>query len=84
MKDKYSPPLYDGHFYHIYNRGNNKGNIFFTQENYRYILVKFNKYLTRFLDVYAFCLLRNHFHVLVKIKEEDLPGFQNLEGLSGS
>ncbi|MFQ5823395.1 MAG: transposase [bacterium] len=80
MSHKHSAPFEKGRFYHIYNRGNNKERIFFNEENYRYFLVKFDEYLSDFLDVYVFCLLLNHFHFLIRIKE-DLPGFQNLEGL---
>jgi putative transposase len=56
-------------FYHIYNRGNNKENIFLSDNNYSYLLRKFNKYLNNFIEVYAYCLMPNHFHFLIKIKE---------------
>ncbi len=80
MQDKYHAPFAEGHFYHIFNRGNNKENIFFKQENYTYFLVKFDEYVSDFLEVYAFCLLTNHFHFLARVKE-NLAGFQNLQGL---
>jgi len=28
----------DGNYYHIYNRGSRKGSIFFSEENYDYLL----------------------------------------------
>jgi len=62
MQNKYHAPFAEGHFYHIFNRGNNKQTIFFKQENYRYFLVKFDEYMCDFLEVYGFCLLPNHFH----------------------
>lgn len=82
-------PFYENQFYHVFNRGNNGEKIFFKQENYHYFLKKFVEYLDASLDVYAFCLLPNHFHFLVKIKEhlsvkEHLPSFQNLAGVSDS
>lgn len=40
-------------FYHIYNRGNNKDLIFFEDENYRFFLERFNKYLQNFVNLYA-------------------------------
>jgi REP element-mobilizing transposase RayT len=58
-----------GSFYHIYNRGNNKQHIFFEEKNYRHFLNLFDKYLSSFVDVYAYCLMPNHFHFLVKVKE---------------
>ncbi|HGY54461.1 MAG TPA: hypothetical protein ENK44_02040 [Caldithrix abyssi] len=62
-------PLVSGHFYHIYNRGNNRENLFYRKENYIYFLVKYDAYLNDYLDTYAFCLLPNHFHLLVKVKD---------------
>lgn len=79
---KNSTPLECGHYYHIYNRGNNKGNIFFEERNYRYFLELYGKYISPIADTYAYCLLKNHFHFLVRLKmEEDLTGFENLTGL---
>ena len=58
-----------GCFYHIYNRGNNRQNIFFEERNYLYFLRLFEKYLFNLVDVYAYCLMPNHFHFLIKIKD---------------
>ena len=62
-----------GSFYHIYNRGNNKQDIFFEEKNYDLFLKNFDKYLSSFIDVYAYCLMPNHFHFLIKIKEFQTP-----------
>ncbi|TDX87140.1 transposase [Epilithonimonas xixisoli] len=59
-----------GHFYHIYNRGNNRDAIFFEEDNYRYFLKLLLKYISPIADVYAYCLLKNHFHLLIRIKSE--------------
>jgi putative transposase len=61
-----------GSFYHIYNRGNNKENIFFEEKNYQYFLKLFDKYLSPYVDVYAYCLMPNHFHFLIRIKEMNI------------
>jgi REP element-mobilizing transposase RayT len=55
-------------FYHIFNRGNNRENIFKEEENYHYFLKQYEKYLSGVVDTYAYCLMPNHFHFLVKIK----------------
>jgi putative transposase len=63
-----------GQYYHIYNRGNNKENIFIEEKNYNYFLEKMKKYLLPIADVYAYCLLKNHFHIVLRIKDkEELP-----------
>lgn len=66
--------LESGAIYHFYNRGNNKENIFIEERNYNYFLQLVKKYLLPIADIYAYCLLKNHFHLAFKIKEkEDLP-----------
>jgi putative transposase len=65
----YHPLLVENAFYHIYNRGNNKENIFFNTENYRYFLRQYDHYLSDYLETYAYCLLPNHFHLLVRVKD---------------
>ncbi|MDK2979105.1 MAG: REP-associated tyrosine transposase [Bacteroidales bacterium] len=68
-----------GYYYHIYNRGNNKENIFKEEMNYNYFLQLAQKYLLPIADIYAYCLLPNHFHILLKIKEiEYLPEIYRL------
>jgi putative transposase len=63
-----------GHYYHVYNRGNNHENIFIEEKNYRYFLEKIKKYILPIADVYAYCLLKNHFHIVLRIKDKiDLP-----------
>ena len=67
-----SPPaIQHGRIYHIYNRGNNRENIFIEERNFRYFLQKYGQMVAPFVDTYAYCLLRNHFHLLVRIKDLD-------------
>jgi len=71
-------------YYHIYNRGVNKQTIFHTDDDYRYFLSLFERYLSatpqknshqyaypwlhQDIEVLSFCLMSNHFHLLVKQK----------------
>ena len=55
--------------YHLYNRGNNKDIIFFNQNNYLFFLEKLRKHLLIHFDFLAYCLMPNHFHLLVVSKE---------------
>ena len=71
----------EGKFYHIYNRGINKAPIFFESRNYDYFLKKFDHYLYDFVDLYSYCLLPNHFHLLIKVKEK-IHSNHNIKGKS--
>jgi REP element-mobilizing transposase RayT len=70
-------PLQYGQYYHIYNRGNNREDIFREERNYRYFLQLFAKHIGPVAVIYAYCLLRNHFHFLLRIRDapKDLTGF---------
>lgn len=61
--------LYQNHFYHIYNRGNNREDLFVEELDYYYFLSKYWEYCYPALDTYAYCLLRNHFHLLIRVRE---------------
>ncbi len=59
----------EGNIYHIYNRGNNKQNIFFNEGNYLYFLRKMRKYIHPHCDLLAWVLMPNHFHLLIHADE---------------
>ena len=61
-------PIEPGKFYHIWNRGNNRENLFYSSHNYEYFIRLYADYLDPVVETYAFCLLPNHFHLLVRIK----------------
>jgi len=62
-------PLTSGKFYHIFNNGNNGINLFYNPKNYGYFLRKYDEYLSDYLETFCFCLMPNHFHLLVRVKE---------------
>jgi putative transposase len=78
-------------FYHIYNRGINGCPIFLETTNYEHFLMLYDKYISPVADTYAWVLMGNHFHLLVKILNlrpqnphlQNPQGFANLEGLDG-
>jgi putative transposase len=59
-------------YYHLYNRGNNKDTIFLENDNYIFFLNQFKRYVAPFCEVYAYCLMPNHFHFFVRISDEFL------------
>jgi len=58
-------------YYHIYNRGNNRENLFLEKRNYPYFLSLYARHIEPIADTYAYCLLRNHLHVSLRIKTEE-------------
>lgn len=70
MSNTRSTHIENNKFYHIYNRGINGETIFKTDSNKDFFLNKVADYLLPVCDIYAFCILSNHFHFLVKIKSE--------------
>ncbi len=65
--------LEKGYLYHIYNQGNNSRKIFFKRENYNYFIEKIKTYIKPYADILAWCLMPNHFHLMVLVKEEEIP-----------
>lgn len=59
-------------FYHVYNRGNNKQLIFFNDRNYLFFLRKIREQLLPLADIFAYCLMPNHFHLLIRPTESGL------------
>ncbi|HAH56277.1 MAG TPA: hypothetical protein DCM02_13600 [Flavobacterium sp.] len=72
-------PLENGKYYHIYNRGNNGIDLFYDVENYNHFLRLYAKYIDPIAETFAWCLMKNHFHFLVYIKETDEIDITKLE-----
>ncbi len=71
--------LFPNKLFHIYNHANGTDNLFTTDANYFFFLQKILKYIVPICDVYAYCLLPNHFHlfVRVKMKAEAITFYEN-------
>jgi putative transposase len=61
-----------GHLYHVYNRGNNRGKIFFTQANYQFFVEKIDYHIVPYADVLGWCLMPNHFHLMIYVNRESI------------
>lgn len=59
----------NGKLYHVFNRGNNKETLFKETRNYYYFFRLYKKYLENHLDLIAHCLMPDHFHLMVRVKE---------------
>ena len=58
--------------YHVFNRGNNSQNIFFRRENYLFFLKKNHTHIVPFADILAWCLMPNHFHLMIYVKSIEI------------
>ncbi len=77
-------------YYHVYNHANGDDNLFREEKNYIYFLRQWAKYIEPVAFTYAYCLMPNHFHFLIRTKSEEdvkeqrlqhLSGFENLTGV---
>ena len=57
-------------YYHVYNKTGTGIRLFKENNDYEIFLARFNRYLGQYLDVYAYVLMPNHFHLLIKVKDE--------------
>jgi len=63
-------PFEANRIYHIYNQGNDKQPIFANERNYIFFLQKMRRHILPNVHFLAYCLMPNHFHWLVYIKDE--------------
>lgn len=70
-----TPPRYfqKGFYYHVYNRGNRKQNIFISPRDYERFLKRVREYKDKFkISILGYCLMPNHFHFLLR-QDTDIP-----------
>ena len=69
----YKKIIYEGAIYHIIQRAPGKDILFVEDNDYRYFLHLLKETKKKFsLLIYCFCLMTNHLHLLLKIKEANL------------
>lgn len=63
--------LKEGYYYHIYNRGAGKSDIFRGKDDFSRFIETYKYYLLIAAETYAYCLLRNHFHLLIRVRDSE-------------
>ncbi|MEO8403559.1 MAG: hypothetical protein ABI480_03155 [Chitinophagaceae bacterium] len=66
----YHIPLIPGQQYHVFNRAIGDEKMFRDKSDYPFFLQRYQKHVLSVADTYCYCLLPNHFHFMVKIKDE--------------
>jgi len=56
--------------YHIYNHAVGTENLFKSHENYLFFLNKYDQHLSTVFKTFAYCLMPNHFHLLIQVRDE--------------
>lgn len=64
--------LQPGISYHIFNHANGFENVFCNDCNYWFFLDKYRKYISPIAETYAYCLMPNHFHLVVRIRKKEV------------
>jgi len=59
-------------YYHIYNHANGFENIFNKERNDRFFLEKYQFYISPIADTLAYCLMPNHFHLVIRIRKREV------------
>ena len=74
MASRYQAPLHPGGTYHIFNHSVGREPLFPEADNQRYFLHLYHRHVAPVADTLAYCLLGNHYHLLLRIKPQaDLP-----------
>src|SRR5690606_32519215 len=58
-----------GELYHVYNRGNNRERLFYSDEHFRFFKEKMRRYICPHVNLLAYCMMPNHFHMLIQATE---------------
>lgn len=70
MRQTEAPFLPDT-YYHVYNHAVGDSNLYREAENYRFFMQKYAEYITPLCATYAYNLMPNHFHIVLKVRERN-------------
>lgn len=76
------PTLVLNQHYHIYNRAIAGHLLFREDQNYSYFLSRIKKYLTGSSIIRAYCLMPNHYHLILEVTDDNFPAAMHRLALS--
>jgi len=65
-------PLIPNTVYHIFNHANGFESTFRSDDNFRFFLDKYRHYINPIAETYAYCLMPNHFHIVIRIRQREV------------
>lgn len=69
---KTTTPIVAGCFYHVFNRAIAGQLLFRENRNYQYFMHLLGEYVLSCVDLLAYCLIPNHFHLVIRVRD-DIP-----------
>jgi REP element-mobilizing transposase RayT len=72
----------DNGVYHIVMRGINRQDIFYDEDDYQRFMGTLERLKTDKFEVYGYCLMSNHVHLLIHEKSEEIPQIMKRIGTS--
>lgn len=72
IPQKYLADFNEHGIYHVYNRTNNREKLFLSNENYNFFMRNYEERMSHLIDTYCWCLLPNHFHLLIRVKATNI------------
>ncbi len=60
-----------GQDYHLFNHANGRENLFIEERNYAFFLEKLSKHILPVCKLFSYCLIPNHFHLVLQIDHEE-------------
>lgn len=58
-----------GTFFHVWSHANGLENLFQEEENFKFFLSKYTIYIHPVAKTFAYCLMPNHFHLMIQIRD---------------
>ncbi|MCA6361989.1 MAG: transposase [Bacteroidetes bacterium] len=79
MNIHYKAPFVAGEYYHVFHHAVGHENLFREKDNYRYFLDKLLCHIDGYCELKEWCLMPNHFHLLIYVKPELLHTLSHTE-----